>query len=164
LTLIEHFYIAERTTTEIYTLALRCVVLFVFLMIRRPPRSTLCPYTTLFRSHVSSMLFCLCVCVCLRVCVCLCLCVCVSLCVCVCVCVFVCARVCVCVCVCLLLCVRVCVCIGHISYLPFLFHLCQFHFLQEVEKRREGEKECVCVCLCVCVCEREGEEGRVCAV
>src|SRR2546428_10148657 len=24
---------------------------FFFLMIRRPPRSTLCPYTTLFRSH-----------------------------------------------------------------------------------------------------------------
>src|SRR6266550_5567383 len=29
---------------------LRCIVLF-FLMIRRPPRSTLFPYTTLFRSH-----------------------------------------------------------------------------------------------------------------
>src|SRR3712207_9201247 len=28
-----------------------CVVLFFFLMIRRPPRSTLFPYTTLFRSH-----------------------------------------------------------------------------------------------------------------
>src|SRR2546427_1984797 len=27
--------------------------LFFFLMIRRPPRSTLFPYTTLFRSHVS---------------------------------------------------------------------------------------------------------------
>src|SRR2546426_4899951 len=27
------------------------VVLFFFLMIRRPPRSTLFPYTTLFRSH-----------------------------------------------------------------------------------------------------------------
>src|SRR2546430_12616951 len=27
---------------------------FFFLMIRRPPRSTLFPYTTLFRSHVSS--------------------------------------------------------------------------------------------------------------
>src|SRR5437879_13235393 len=26
---------------------------FFFLMIRRPPRSTLFPYTTLFRSHVS---------------------------------------------------------------------------------------------------------------
>src|SRR3989441_12527253 len=34
---------------------LRCVILgysfFFFLMIRRPPRSTLFPYTTLFRSH-----------------------------------------------------------------------------------------------------------------
>src|SRR2546426_1363137 len=27
-----------------------CVILFFFLMIRRPPRSTLFPYTTLFRS------------------------------------------------------------------------------------------------------------------
>src|SRR2546422_6696862 len=27
-------------------------ILFFFLMIRRPPRSTLFPYTTLFRSHV----------------------------------------------------------------------------------------------------------------
>src|SRR3712207_7673652 len=29
-----------------------CTVLFFFLMIRRPPRSTLFPYTTLFRSAV----------------------------------------------------------------------------------------------------------------
>src|SRR2546422_7149568 len=28
-----------------------CLCLFFFLMIRRPPRSTLLPYTTLFRSH-----------------------------------------------------------------------------------------------------------------
>src|SRR5215211_8939297 len=28
-----------------------CVVFFFFLMIRRPPRSTLFPYTTLFRSR-----------------------------------------------------------------------------------------------------------------
>src|SRR5256885_5795120 len=28
----------------------RCLVFFFFLMIRRPPRSTLFPYTTLFRS------------------------------------------------------------------------------------------------------------------
>src|SRR5260370_15259233 len=28
-----------------------CFLLFFFLMIRRPPRSTLFPYTTLFRSH-----------------------------------------------------------------------------------------------------------------
>src|SRR2546430_16522127 len=32
-------------------LALLCSLLFFFLMIRRPPRSTLFPYTTLFRSH-----------------------------------------------------------------------------------------------------------------
>src|SRR2546427_6983512 len=30
---------------------LHCYCLFFFLMIRRPPRSTLFPYTTLFRSH-----------------------------------------------------------------------------------------------------------------
>src|SRR2546430_11988023 len=30
--------------------ASRCAVIFFFLMIRRPPRSTLFPYTTLFRS------------------------------------------------------------------------------------------------------------------
>src|SRR3712207_6861034 len=29
-------------------------IVFFFLMIRRPPRSTLFPYTTLFRSHVPS--------------------------------------------------------------------------------------------------------------
>src|SRR2546426_2684692 len=29
----------------------RVLLLFFFLMIRRPPRSTLFPYTTLFRSH-----------------------------------------------------------------------------------------------------------------
>src|SRR2546422_11568207 len=31
-----------------------CVFLFFFLMIRRPPRSTLFPYTTLFRSVCSA--------------------------------------------------------------------------------------------------------------
>src|SRR2546425_7508740 len=30
---------------------------FFFLMIRRPPRSTLFPYTTLFRSHAAELLF-----------------------------------------------------------------------------------------------------------
>src|SRR4029434_7261993 len=44
----------------------RTLVLFLFLMIRRPPRSTLFPYTTLFRS-------CVCVCVCVRACVCVCI-------------------------------------------------------------------------------------------
>src|SRR2546422_6216121 len=29
-----------------------CLFFFFFLMIRRPPRSTLFPYTTLFRSHL----------------------------------------------------------------------------------------------------------------
>src|SRR2546426_3995541 len=36
---------------------------FFFLMIRRPPRSTLFPYTTLFRSP--TLCVCVCVCVCL---------------------------------------------------------------------------------------------------
>src|SRR3712207_7273563 len=31
---------------------MQAAALFFFLMIRRPPRSTLFPYTTLFRSHV----------------------------------------------------------------------------------------------------------------
>src|SRR2546423_11167123 len=31
-----------------------CLIFFFFLMIRRPPRSTLFPYTTLFRSLVSA--------------------------------------------------------------------------------------------------------------
>src|SRR4030043_1887857 len=33
-----------------------CVFVFFFLMIRRPPRSTLFPYTTLFRSSSSILL------------------------------------------------------------------------------------------------------------
>src|ERR1041384_8489201 len=32
-----------------------CVVCFFFLMIRRPPRSTLFPYTTLFRSCIAQL-------------------------------------------------------------------------------------------------------------
>src|SRR3712207_8541869 len=31
-----------------------CLSVFFFLMIRRPPRSTLFPYTTLFRSNISA--------------------------------------------------------------------------------------------------------------
>src|SRR3712207_9498012 len=38
----------------IYHTCMSLVVLFFFLMIRRPPRSTLFPYTTLFRSHLRS--------------------------------------------------------------------------------------------------------------
>src|SRR5690349_22126530 len=37
---------------------LSCVMWFFFLMIRRPPRSTLFPYTTLFRSISCLALFC----------------------------------------------------------------------------------------------------------
>src|SRR3712207_9513841 len=32
-----------------------CHAFFFFLMIRRPPRSTLFPYTTLFRSHIADL-------------------------------------------------------------------------------------------------------------
>src|SRR2546421_12312242 len=35
-----------------YSYVLTCLLFFFFLMIRRPPRSTLFPYTTLFRSSV----------------------------------------------------------------------------------------------------------------
>src|SRR3712207_4985380 len=35
--------------------AYECCVLFFFLMIRRPPRSTLFPYTTLFRSRIAPL-------------------------------------------------------------------------------------------------------------
>ena len=40
---------------EMITRALH--LLLIFLMIRRPPRSTLFPYTTLFRSHIGTALF-----------------------------------------------------------------------------------------------------------
>src|SRR2546426_9407087 len=36
-----------------YSFSLYSSIFFFFLMIRRPPRSTLFPYTTLFRSHLS---------------------------------------------------------------------------------------------------------------
>src|SRR3712207_8853457 len=34
---------------------MNCVIFFFFLMIRRPPRSTLFPYTTLFRSAIYNL-------------------------------------------------------------------------------------------------------------
>src|SRR2546430_11130014 len=34
-----------------------CLIFFFFLMIRRPPRSTLFPYTTLFRSLLAGLVF-----------------------------------------------------------------------------------------------------------
>src|SRR6266446_7136912 len=34
-----------------------CLLFFFFLMIRRPPRSTLFPYTTLFRSRPAAVIF-----------------------------------------------------------------------------------------------------------
>src|SRR5438552_16510380 len=38
---------------SVYWLSLFIIILFFFLMIQRPPRSTLFPYTTLFRSRRS---------------------------------------------------------------------------------------------------------------
>src|ERR1044071_1792062 len=44
-------------TSDAYGISLvRLVFFFCFLMIRRPPRSTLFPYTTLFRSGVEQVL------------------------------------------------------------------------------------------------------------
>src|SRR6266496_5991111 len=43
-------FFSYSTTIVIYTLSL----FFSFLMIRRPPRSTLFPYTTLFRSRTDA--------------------------------------------------------------------------------------------------------------
>src|SRR5471032_3561201 len=37
----------------LYIVRIFCFIIFFFLMIRRPPRSTLFPYTTLFRSMPS---------------------------------------------------------------------------------------------------------------
>src|SRR5256885_12968021 len=50
-------------------------------MIRRPPRSTLFPYTTLFRSVSVRLRVCACLRLCLRACVYACVCVCVCVCV-----------------------------------------------------------------------------------
>src|ERR1035437_10738545 len=42
---------ASYLSTLLYLFSLSCECFFFFLMIRRPPRSTLFPYTTLFRSE-----------------------------------------------------------------------------------------------------------------
>src|SRR5215204_1238025 len=44
------FFPCHSTSTHILWI-IHFIFCFFFLMIRRPPRSTLCPYTTLFRSH-----------------------------------------------------------------------------------------------------------------
>src|SRR3990172_5406893 len=44
---------SEKTTSVLHLQPQPVWRLFFFLMIRRPPRSTLFPYTTLFRSQVS---------------------------------------------------------------------------------------------------------------
>src|SRR2546430_17262857 len=43
--------VIRRATATSATYPLSCDLIFFFLMIRRPPRSTLFPYTTLFRSR-----------------------------------------------------------------------------------------------------------------
>src|SRR2546426_11874026 len=40
-----------RASVVVFSVYIFLAFLFFFLMIRRPPRSTLFPYTTLFRSH-----------------------------------------------------------------------------------------------------------------
>src|SRR5258708_1344826 len=40
----------KKRSDRVYSLHLHSILFFFFLMIRRPPRSTLFPYTTLFRS------------------------------------------------------------------------------------------------------------------
>src|SRR3989442_13787705 len=46
-----HSYIITLTITSVYSPSALFIFFFFFLMIRRPPRSTLFPYTTLFRSR-----------------------------------------------------------------------------------------------------------------
>src|SRR5258708_36333804 len=48
-------YVASVLSVLALRLATQLLFLFFFLMIRRPPRSTLFPYTTLFRSTSSSV-------------------------------------------------------------------------------------------------------------
>src|SRR3712207_9092154 len=53
--MIDHRHILEVTVnSDVSTLSVDFS--FFFLMIRRPPRSTLFPYTTLFRSRIPSMI------------------------------------------------------------------------------------------------------------
>src|SRR5205809_7002905 len=49
----EHTY---RLTTNYLLFHIHYYVIFFFLMLRRPPRSTLFPYTTLFRSNLQSFI------------------------------------------------------------------------------------------------------------
>src|SRR4051794_41815374 len=50
--MLDDFYPASVRLLTV-SLVLDFISIFFFLMIRRPPRSTLFPYTTLFRSEVS---------------------------------------------------------------------------------------------------------------
>src|SRR5256885_8898026 len=49
--MVEHGFGRERATVTCFAITFR---FFFFLMIRRPPRSTLFPYTTLFRSPLEA--------------------------------------------------------------------------------------------------------------
>src|SRR2546427_10250856 len=48
----------STNAADIHCIVIQLSLLFFFLMIRRPPRSTLFPYTTLFRSISSSVRCC----------------------------------------------------------------------------------------------------------
>src|SRR2546430_5449177 len=48
--------LTARHTNRLKCIRIRPPAIFFFLMIRRPPRSTLFPYTTLFRSAPESMI------------------------------------------------------------------------------------------------------------
>src|SRR4029434_764492 len=60
-TLVCHHHPNNACGRDIYSVT---SIAFFFLMIRRPPRSTLFPYTTLFRS-IDFVCVCVCECVCL---------------------------------------------------------------------------------------------------
>src|SRR2546426_10846060 len=47
---LPHFSVCTLLLLSLFVSIPLCVFFFFFLMIRRPPRSTLFPYTTLFRS------------------------------------------------------------------------------------------------------------------
>src|SRR5438309_12110338 len=55
--LYERSVLCFFSVTMLFILFLCIVLLFFFLMIRRPPRSTLFPYTTLFRSLGGASLY-----------------------------------------------------------------------------------------------------------
>src|SRR5436189_5970625 len=51
MTVVTSYLVVSLMCSCFFVFPAICFFLFFFLMIRRPPRSTLFPYTTLFRSH-----------------------------------------------------------------------------------------------------------------